>query len=74
MPDEPPVVTFMDNPHAPSLFCDGAVGFFVFNGVISITLEAARVDHSKNPGLVNRVVVARLNMSIPGAQALALGL
>jgi len=75
MPDETaPVVTFIDNPHAPSLFCDGAAGFFLLNGVISLTLEAARADHSQSPGPVNRVVVARLSMSIPAAQALALGL
>ena len=63
-----------DDPKAPELFATAATGFFNANGVISITLESARADHSKSPGPINRVVVGRLVMPAAGAQALAVGL
>ena len=69
-----PKVSFVDVPLAPDVFADEAVGFFVRNGVISITFASARVDHSTSPGPVRRVVVGRLVMSIDGAQNLAVGL
>lgn len=42
-------VTFVGSPHAPDVFADEAVGFFVRSGVISITFASSRVDHSKTP-------------------------
>ena len=63
-----------DNPHAPEPYAVAATGFFNANGVISITLESARADHSKSPGPINRVVVGRLVMPAAGAQAMAVGL
>jgi hypothetical protein len=63
-----------DDPKAPEIFAVAATGFFNANGVISITLESARADHSKSPGPINRVVVGRLVMPAAGAQALAVGL
>jgi len=64
----------MDNPNAPETYAVAATGFFNANGVISITLESARADHSKSPGPINRVVVGRLVMPAAGAQAMAVGL
>ena len=66
--------TFVDNPHAPDVFADAATGFFVVNGHIKITFESARVDHSSSQGPVSRVVIGRLVMPIPAAEALARGL
>jgi hypothetical protein len=63
-----------DNPNAPEYYATAATGFFNANGVISITLESARADHSKSPGPINRVVVGRLVMPAAGAQAMAVGL
>ena len=63
-----------DNPNAPELYAVAATGFFNANGVISITLESARADHSKSPGPINRVVVGRLVMPAQGAQAMAVSL
>ncbi len=63
-----------DSPNAPELYATAATGFFNANGVISITLESARADHSKSPGPINRVVVGRLVMPAQGAQAMAVGL
>jgi hypothetical protein len=68
------VPKLVDDPKAPELYAVAATGFFNANGVISITLESARADHSKSPGPINRVVVGRLVMPAAGAQALAVGL
>ena len=68
------VPKLLDNPQAPEIFAVAATGFFNANGLISITLESARADHSKAPGPVNRVVVGRVVMPATGAQALAVGL
>lgn len=64
----------VDDPKAPEIYAVAATGFFNANGVISITLESARADHTKSPGPINRVVVGRLVMPAAGAQALAVGL
>jgi hypothetical protein len=67
-------VTFVDNPHAPEVFADAVTGYFLLNGTISMTFEAARVDHKASPGPVSRVVIGRLRMPVSAAQGLALGL
>ena len=67
-------VNFIDNPAAPDVFADGAVGFFVHNGVVKITFVSARVNHSASPGPINRVVIGRLTLSVRAAQDLAVGL
>ncbi len=69
-----PVVTFIDNPHAPELFCTEAVGFLVSEGNIHITFATTRVNHATNPGGMNRVVIARVVLPVAGAQGLAAGL
>lgn len=74
MPDKQQSPALVDNPQAPELFASAASGFFVFNGNVVITFESARVDHSRSPGPVNRIVVGRIVLPIAGAQALALGL
>ncbi|MBV9550871.1 MAG: hypothetical protein JO256_14470 [Alphaproteobacteria bacterium] len=63
-----------DDPKAPEIYATAATGFFNANGIISITLESARADHSKSPAPVNRVVVGRVVLPAAGAQALAVGL
>jgi hypothetical protein len=68
------VPKLLDNPQAPEIFAVAATGFFNANGLISITLESARADHTKAPGPVNRIVVGRIIMPAAGAQALAVGL
>ena len=69
-----PEIKFVDNPNAPELYASGATGFFVSNGIISITLESIRADHGEKPGPMSRVVVGRLTMPAAGAQGLAIGL
>jgi hypothetical protein len=72
--NEPPVVTFIDNPLAPELYSAEVAGFFVHAGNVHITFSSPKVNHVTTPGPINRVVVARLVMPIPGAQGLAAGL
>ncbi len=67
-------VVFVDSHTAPDVFADETSGFYVHNGVVRITLASARIDHGKQPGPVNRVVVARIVMPVPAAQALAINL
>jgi hypothetical protein len=76
-PPSPPAavsINYVDNPLAPDVFADEAVGFFVNNGVVKITFLSARVDHSAAPGPVNRVVIGRLALPVKTAQDLAVGL
>ncbi|PHR18138.1 MAG: hypothetical protein COA37_21165 [Hoeflea sp.] len=62
---------FIDTPHAPDFFADGAAGFFNLNGNIKVTLSSFRVNHGANPGPVNRVVIGRLVMPLAAAEAFA---
>lgn len=73
MASKPPI-KFVDNPQAPEFYAAGAAGFFVANGVITITLESIQADHSDNSGPLRRTVVSRLTMPASGAQGLAIGL
>jgi hypothetical protein len=41
--------TFIDDPHAPEVFAEGAVGFFLNAGNIHISFTALRVDHRSSP-------------------------
>lgn len=65
-----PPLSFIDNPHAPDVFADGVSGVFLLNGVLRLTFESARVDHSQSPGPVNRVVIGRLTMPLDAAKNL----
>lgn len=72
----PPEGHFIDNPLAPEVFITGVSGYVISpNGaVVTLTLESARVDHSSDPGPVNRVVIGRVTMPTSVAQNLAVGL
>lgn len=66
-----PVITFIDNPHAPEVLSTGHAGLWIHEGNVHITLEAARVNHNASPGPINRVVVARLVLPMQAAKNLA---
>ena len=66
--------TFIDNPHAPDVFADEAMGFFLTGGNVRITFVSYRVNYSASPGPVSRVVIGRLVMSLPAAEAMHRGL
>lgn len=73
-PPKEPVVTFVDNPHAPEVFATEVSGFLIQNGNVHLTFAANRVNHITTPGPVNRVVIARLVLPVSAAQGLAAGL
>ncbi|MFK3891834.1 hypothetical protein [Sphingomonas sp. NPDC079357] len=68
------MVPVVDNPFAPELFMTGISGFANLGGVVGITLETARADHSHAQPRVERMVVGRLLMSIATAQMLVTAL
>lgn len=74
----PSAVRFIDNPTAPEIFADSAVGFANFHGVVRIALASTRPHHTGagagTPAPINQVVVGRLVMPISAAQNLAVGL
>src|SRR3954469_16676995 len=65
---------FIDNPHAPEMLAEEAIGFIMLAGNVHITFTALRVEHSTHPGPLNRVVIGRVAMPVQGAQNLAVGL
>jgi hypothetical protein len=71
-PSVPPLI---DNPFAPEVFADDAVGFLGHQGnLITITFSSMRADHKTDRGPVSRVVVGRLVLPVAGAVGLAVGL
>jgi hypothetical protein len=75
MPDNPPVPALIDNMLAPEVFSDGAISFFLFNGVVRVVLTSLRAPQGvATPGQPIPVVIARLTMPVAAAQNLALGL
>lgn len=74
MPKTPDGVAFLDNPNAPDVFADDAVGFFVLNGNIRITFTSVRANHVTTPGPIARVVIGRLVMGEKSAESFARGL
>jgi hypothetical protein len=70
-----PALSFIDNPLAPDVLADEAVGFWIHGGIVRITLTTGRWNHAAPPpGAVNRVVIGRLSMPVEGARALAIQL
>ncbi|UVC09854.1 hypothetical protein IHQ71_04365 [Rhizobium sp. TH2] len=61
----------LNNPNAPDVFADSAVGFFNFNGNMRITFEAVHSDYTTNPPGIDRVVIGRLVMPVAAAEAMA---
>lgn len=72
--DKAEILVLIDDPAAPEIYADETSGFALLNGTVAITLEAARWDHGPSSSPAKRVVVARLRMSVIGAQNLATGL
>ena len=59
-PTLPPLV---DNPFAPEVFATGLAGLANLSGVIVLTLESARCDHTRDAPSVERVVVGRVALT-----------
>jgi hypothetical protein len=73
-PAEPAPPTLVDNPFAPEILATGFAGIANIGGIVTLTLESARYDHSRPNPQVERVVVGRVSMPMPVAQALVMTL
>lgn len=69
-----PRIPLVDNSFSPELFASGVSGCVRVHDTISITLENARCDHSRPEPHLERIVVGRIVLTVPAAQALVLGL
>jgi hypothetical protein len=64
--DKPiPIAASLD---APDIFADAAVGAFVNNGNVHITLVARRGDYGSLPSRLTDVAIGRLVMPLPAAE------
>lgn len=71
---EPDHIPLVDNLFAPEILAMGISGLSVMNGIVTLTLESLRCDHSKSNVSMERLVVGRLSLPIPAAQTLLTGL
>jgi hypothetical protein len=69
-----PVPAIIDNPFAPEILATGFAGFANMSGMIVLTLESARCDHSRPAPAIERVVVGRVALTISAAQDLVTNL
>jgi hypothetical protein len=60
----------LHDPHSPDVFADAASGIFIFAGIVRITFEVLRADHT-GMNLPERVVIGRLAMPWGAAEAVA---
>ena len=64
----------INDPHAPETFTTGCCGLSIGSGVVAVTFESARCDHSDPDCPTSQVVVGRVVMPVGAAQALVLKL
>ena len=69
-----PSINLLDSVGGPNIFADNAARWFLLNGNIHITLEAALADPVTSAGQINRVIVGRLIMPLNKAEEMATGL
>jgi hypothetical protein len=71
-PREMPPISELGSANAPLLYFDEASAFGHVNGIIRLTLDAARMyPATPDPGVkIDRVVVAHLRMNIAAARSL----
>jgi hypothetical protein len=70
IPEKQVKLPLIDNPSAPDLYADEAIGFLLANNTLRITLASIRTDHTKNPNINSCVVTGRLVLPIQAAQNL----
>lgn len=74
LPNRPTQPSLIDNPFAPELLATGFAGFANMGSFIQVTLESLRGDHASASPRMDRVVVGRLVLPVPTAQALVTAL
>jgi hypothetical protein len=65
-----PTITFLENPHAPALFTDGAVEIDYIQGNFRITFETVHFNYATHPATGTRVVTSRLIIPPSAAERL----
>ena len=70
----PPSIPLVDNFAAPEVFVTGISGCGLVHNTVLLTLENIRCDHSHAQPTMERVVAARLSITLPAAQAMVLAL
>lgn len=73
-PTPEPEIPLIDNSFSPEILAGGISGLAIFNGIVTITLETPRCDHSRSQPMVERIVVGRVSLPVHAAQALLSGL
>ncbi|GGE91236.1 hypothetical protein [Sphingomonas prati] len=73
-PEAQPYPALIDNPFSPELFATGVAGFCNMGGAVQLTLDSLRCDHARANPVLERVVVGRVTLPIPVAQALVTAL
>ena len=68
------ISALLDNPFQQEIFATGVSGVANLDGVVVMTLECTRVDHSVTEPRVERTVVGRVAMSVTAAQLLVANL
>jgi hypothetical protein len=71
---EPVSIPYLHNSQAPEFYSTGPAGYWLHEGILTITFETAAPFHGGDNRPVERVVNGRLVMSVPAAQRLVLGL
>lgn len=74
MTDKPQLTgltAFIDAPHATEMFADTAMGVLAKGGNLCVTLGSHRTGHTETPAPEYVVVVGRVTMPLPQAQAMA---
>lgn len=69
-----PMPPLVDNFGAPKMFATGVSGVGIVHNTVLLTLEGVRCDHSRPEPTIERIVVGRVALTTPAAQALVLGL
>jgi hypothetical protein len=57
----------VDNPSAPDLYADEAIGYLLTNNTVRITLASIKADHARSPNTNHMVVTNRLVMPVTAA-------
>jgi hypothetical protein len=63
-----------DDPFLEEIFATGMAGVANMGGVIVVTLECARCDHTREMPAVERAIVGRIALTIPAAQQMVANL
>lgn len=69
-----PPINLLDRVGGPNISADNAARWFLLNGNIHMTLEAALADPVTSAAPINRVIVGRLIMPLNKVEEMATGL